>query len=79
VIRLSHSRSLKEVILHRELPKTRELWALSDVDLDIEPGEAYGIVGKNGSGKSTILKLLARIFAPSTGTLEVGGRVGSLI
>jgi ABC-type polysaccharide/polyol phosphate transport system ATPase subunit len=79
VIRLSHSRSLKEVILRRELPKTRELWALRDVDLDVEPGEAFGIVGKNGSGKSTLLKLLARIYAPSTGTLAVGGRVGSLI
>ncbi|HEY6836890.1 MAG TPA: ABC transporter ATP-binding protein [Gaiellaceae bacterium] len=79
VIRLSHSRSLKEVILHRELPRTRELWALRDVELDVEPGEAFGIVGKNGSGKSTLLKLLARIFAPSTGTLAVGGRVGSLI
>jgi ABC-type polysaccharide/polyol phosphate transport system ATPase subunit len=79
VIRLSHSRSLKEVILHRELPKTREVWALRDVDLDVEPGEAFGIVGKNGSGKSTLLKLLARIYAPSTGMLAVGGRVGSLI
>jgi ABC-type polysaccharide/polyol phosphate transport system ATPase subunit len=79
VIRLSHSRSLKEAILRRELPRTRELWALRDVDLDVEPGEAFGIVGKNGSGKSTLLKLLARIYAPSTGQLAVGGRVGSLI
>src|SRR4029078_3557176 len=57
----------------------RELWALRDVDLDIAPGQAFGIVGPNGSGKSTLLKLLAGIFAPSTGTLAVGGRVGSLI
>jgi ABC-2 type transport system ATP-binding protein len=79
VIRLTHNRSLKEAILRQERPKTRELWALRDVDLDVHPGEAFGIVGQNGSGKSTLLKLLAGIFAPSTGELQVGGRVGSLI
>jgi ABC-type polysaccharide/polyol phosphate transport system ATPase subunit len=78
-IRLAQSRSLKETILRRELPRTRELWALRDVDLDIHRGETFGIVGPNGSGKSTLLKLIARIFAPSTGRLEVAGRVGSLI
>src|ERR671930_1700395 len=79
LIRLTQSRSLKEAILRRELPQTRELWALRDVDLDVDPGEAFAIVGRNGSGKSTLLKLLARIYAPSTGELSVGGRVGSLI
>jgi len=78
-IRLSQNRSLKAAVLRRELPRTRELWALRDVDVDVAPGEAFGIVGPNGSGKSTLLKLLAGIFAPSTGTLAVGGRVGSLI
>jgi ABC-2 type transport system ATP-binding protein len=78
-IRLTQSRSLKETILHRDLPQTRELWALRDVDLDVRPGEAFGIVGPNGSGKSTLLKLVAGIFAPTTGELQVGGRVGSLI
>jgi ABC-type polysaccharide/polyol phosphate transport system ATPase subunit len=78
-IRLSQQRSLKAALLRRELPRSRELWALRDVDLDIAPGQAFGIVGPNGSGKSTLLKLIAGIFAPSTGTLAVGGRVGSLI
>jgi len=78
-IRLSQSRSLKEAILRRELPRSRDLWALRDVDLNIEPGEAFGIVGRNGSGKSTLLKLIAGIFAPTSGELAVGGRVGSLI
>ena len=72
-------RSLKEVILRRQLPPKRQLWALRDVDLEVAPGQAFGIVGPNGSGKSTLLKLLAGIFAPSTGTIAVGGRVGSLI
>jgi ABC-type polysaccharide/polyol phosphate transport system ATPase subunit len=79
LIRLTQSRSLKEAILRRQLPRTRELWALRDVDLDVSPGEAFAIVGRNGSGKSTLLKLLARIYGPSTGELAVGGRVGSLI
>jgi ABC-type polysaccharide/polyol phosphate transport system ATPase subunit len=79
VIRLSQNRSLKEAILRRERPRTREIWALRDVDLEVRPGEAFGIVGRNGSGKSTLLKLLARIYAPSRGELQVGGRVGSLI
>ena len=78
-IRLSQSRSLKETILRRELPRTKELWALRDVDLDIHRGETFGIVGRNGSGKSTLLKLIAGIFSPRTGRLGVAGRVGSLI
>ena len=72
-------RSLKETILRRRLPPKRELWALRDIDLDVAPGEAFGIVGQNGSGKSTLLKLIAGVFSPSSGTIEVGGRVGSLI
>ena len=78
-ITLAPTRSLKETILRRELPQTREIQALRDVDLHIRQGEAFGIVGRNGSGKSTLLKLIAGIFAPTSGTLEVGGRVGSLI
>jgi ABC-type polysaccharide/polyol phosphate transport system ATPase subunit len=72
-------RSLKETILRRKLPPKRELWALRDVSFEVEPGETFGIVGQNGSGKSTLLKLIAGVFSPSSGTVEVGGRVGSLI
>jgi ABC-type polysaccharide/polyol phosphate transport system ATPase subunit len=72
-------RSLKETILRRQLPPKRQLWALKGIDLEVEPGETFGIVGQNGSGKSTLLKLIAGVFAPSSGTIEVGGRVGSLI
>ena len=72
-------RSLKETILRRQLPPKRELWALRDVSFEIEPGQTFGIVGQNGSGKSTLLKLIAGVFSPSSGTIEVGGRVGSLI
>ena len=76
---LTQRRSLKEQLLRRERSDRRLLWALRHVDLDIAPGEAFGVVGQNGSGKSTLLKLLARIFGPSEGTVEVGGRIGSLL
>lgn len=56
-----------------------DLWALRRVDLDVAPGEALGIVGENGSGKSTLLKLLAGIIPPHEGTIEVGGRVASML
>ena len=56
-----------------------DVWALRDVSLEIRPGEAVGLVGRNGSGKSTLLRVLAGIIKPTTGNVEVGGRVGSLL
>lgn len=53
--------------------------ALHRLDFEIPQGEAVGIVGRNGAGKSTLLKLLTRITAPSTGRIELHGRVGSLL
>ncbi len=55
------------------------LWALRDVSIEIEDGEVIGLIGHNGAGKSTFLKLLSRITEPSTGWAEVTGRVGSLL
>jgi homopolymeric O-antigen transport system ATP-binding protein len=54
-------------------------WALRDLDVEIAGGEVLGIVGANGAGKSTFLKLLSRITAPSEGVAEIVGRVGSLL
>ena len=45
----------------------REVWALRDVDLEIEEGEVVGIIGRNGAGKTTFLKTVARIVRPTTG------------
>ena len=56
-----------------------ELWALRGVDLEVAPGESIGIIGENGSGKSTLLKLLAGIIPPHQGTVEVAGRVASML
>jgi len=56
-----------------------EFWALKDVSLEIPQGQAVGIVGRNGAGKSTLLKLLSRITQPTTGRIEIEGRVASLL
>jgi ABC-type polysaccharide/polyol phosphate transport system ATPase subunit len=79
ILRDQRARSLKEVLITRQRPQRRHLWALRDVDIDVLPGESFGIVGANGSGKSTLLKLIAGIYPPSDGELRIGGRVGSLL
>jgi ABC-type polysaccharide/polyol phosphate transport system ATPase subunit len=55
------------------------LWALKDVSLDVKAGETVGVIGRNGSGKSTMLRMLAGVTAPTKGTVAVRGRVAPLI
>ena len=56
-----------------------EFWALRDLSFSVRPGEAVGLVGGNGQGKSTLLKLIAGVLLPDTGTLRVRGGVAPLI
>jgi lipopolysaccharide transport system ATP-binding protein len=58
---------------------SERFWALEDVSFDVAHGEVVGIVGRNGSGKSTLLKILSRIVEPTTGCVDLEGRVGSLL
>ena len=62
-------------------PKLEEesLWAVRNVSFDVLPGQCFGIVGRNGSGKSTILKLIARILRPNNGRIVINGRVSALL
>jgi ABC-type polysaccharide/polyol phosphate transport system ATPase subunit len=56
-----------------------EFWVLRDLSVSVHPGEAVGIIGDNGAGKSTILKLAAKIIAPTQGHVVLDGRVGALL
>lgn len=59
--------------------KDKTFWALHDVSFEVQPGEVVGIIGRNGAGKSTFLKVLSRITEPTQGRVELRGRVGSLL
>jgi ABC-type polysaccharide/polyol phosphate transport system ATPase subunit len=72
-------RTLKELFVARRRVRGTDVWALRDVSFSVEPGEAIGLIGRNGSGKTTLLRLLAEIIRPTSGRVEVGGRVGSLL
>jgi lipopolysaccharide transport system ATP-binding protein len=62
---------------HRVQSET--FWALKDISFDINKGSIVGIIGRNGAGKSTLLKILSRITEPTTGEINLFGRIGSLL
>jgi ABC-type polysaccharide/polyol phosphate transport system ATPase subunit len=82
-LRRDRPRSFQELFLstlrrERE-PAKEKYWVLNNVSFAVEQGDVVGIIGANGVGKSTILKLISRIIEPTSGTISVNGRVGALL
>jgi lipopolysaccharide transport system ATP-binding protein len=73
-IRVPLSRIMGSHHSHKET-----LWALKNISFEVQPGEVLGIIGPNGAGKSTLLQILSRIIEPSSGFVELYGKVGSLL
>lgn len=74
------SRSFKDLFAGSNRRKRAdEFWALRNVSFDVRPGEAIGVVGRNGQGKSTLLKLVAQVMLPDEGRVHVGAGVAPLI
>jgi len=65
--------------LRRDKSKPQTIWALKDVTFNVGEGEVVGVIGRNGAGKSTLLKVLSRITEPTSGRVELYGRVASLL
>jgi ABC-type polysaccharide/polyol phosphate transport system ATPase subunit len=71
--------SLKATVLRGRRVVAEDFWALRDVSFDVGEGETFGLIGENGSGKSTMLKCLTKILRPNEGTCEVKGKVSALL
>ena len=71
--------SLKEKVLFRNRNHYEEREVLKDISFNVKKGEAIGLIGHNGCGKSTMLKLLSKIIYPNSGSISLNGRVSSLI
>jgi ABC-2 type transport system ATP-binding protein len=78
--RISPSRSsrLGEILSFGKAKRSHEFWALQDINLDVEPGTTLGVVGRNGAGKSTLLSIISGVLRPTTGEVEVRGRLSAI-
>jgi len=78
-VRADPARTLKDLLIGRRIAGPPPIHALNDVSLRIEPGEAVGVIGRNGAGKTSTLRVLAGIIPLQSGRAECGGRVVSLL
>ena len=72
-------RSLKESLTSRRRVPAEEFWALRDVSFEVPKGSLFGVIGSNGSGKSSLLRLMAGIYRPTSGAVTAHGRVSVLL
>src|ERR1044072_181735 len=79
VVRARETQTLKELLVARGRTGAQEVWALRELAVAIARGEAVGLIGRNGWGKSTLLRLIAGIIRPTEGSVQAGGRIGSLL
>ncbi|MBO3116696.1 ABC transporter ATP-binding protein [Winogradskyella sp. DF17] len=63
----------------RKASESNYVWALKDINFEVQNGEVLGVIGKNGAGKSTLLKILSRVTSPTTGVIRTKGRIASLL
>jgi len=75
----NHPTGFYDRVVHAVRPPSTVFWALQDVSFSVERGEALGIIGQNGAGKSTVLKLLSNITTPSSGEIRIRGRIALLL
>jgi ABC-2 type transport system ATP-binding protein len=73
--------TFKEYVIRwlRGQVRYHSFWALQDINLEIQPGEIFGIIGPNGAGKSTLLKVIARVLYPTRGRIRIAGRLAPLL
>ena len=71
--------SISSIFKPKKANNSTLFWALKEISFNVNKGEIIGVIGKNGAGKSTLLKILSQITKPSSGKIELKGRVASLL